>query len=205
MGISTAYPNDISCLSESEMIGRILKGETKHVDELFKPYDIRARSIARRFLRCDCCRIEDVVQEATMKAYLNLNRLRNTARFGSWFLMIVRNMAIDTAKRQNVYADKPVGDDASWDFDSWLMNRPSDTVEPSERMSNADMSRQLKHELKILDRSYGEPLWMLYFEERSYSEIAKILGKPLGTIKSLIHRGKAILRERIYGEATAAA
>ena len=204
MGNCTTCTNGISCLSESEMIDRILKSETQLVDELFKPYDVRARSIARRFLFSDTSRIDDVVQEATMKAYLNLNRLRNRERFGSWCLTIVRNMAIDAAKRENLYIDKPI-DDSTWDFDSWLMNRPCNAVEPSERISLADMAQRLKSELSILDRAYGEPLWMLYFEERSYNEIADILGKPLGTIKSLIHRGKAILRERIYGEATAAA
>lgn len=204
MGNCTTYPNGISCLSETEMIDRILQSETQLVDALFKPYDVRARSIARRFLHCDTSRIDDVVQEATMKAYLNLNRLRKREQFGSWFLTIVRNMAIDAAKRENVYVNKPI-DDSTWDFDSWLMNRPSNAVEPSERISIAEMARQLKQELSVLDRAYGEPLRMLYFEERSYNEIADILGKPLGTIKSLIHRGKAILRERIYGEATAAA
>jgi len=191
-------------MSESRMIDRILKHDTGLVDELFKPYDIRARSIARRFLRGDESRIEDVVQEATMKAYVNLFRLRNLDRFGSWFLTIVRNLAIDAVKRENLYIEKP-GANSDWDFDSWISSQQTHSDEPVERVTSTDMAERLKRELSDLDKIYGEPIWMLYFEDKSYNEISEILGKPLGTIKSLIHRGKAILKDRIYGTAAAAA
>ena len=191
-------------MSESMMIDRILKHETRFVDALFKPYDIRARAISRRFLHNDQARVEDVVQEATLKAYLNLHRLRNKERFGSWFLTIVRNMAIDSAKRENLYIEKPLAN-SDWDFDAWISSRQTTVDEPVERVTRSDMAEKLKLELSSIDKMYGEPIWMLYFEDRSYHEISKILDKPLGTIKSLIHRGKAILRERIYGTAVAAA
>lgn len=191
-------------LLESEMIERILNHETEYVDELFKPYDVRARAIARRFLHGDESRIEDVVQEATMKAYLNLVKLRERNRFGSWFLTIVRNLAIDSAKRENLYLEKP-GNSDEWDFDVWVENRSSKIAEPSEYATKLDLAEKLKRELAILDRTYGEPIWMLYFEDKSYTEIAEILHKPLGTVKSLIHRGKAILKSRIFRDATAMA
>jgi RNA polymerase sigma-70 factor (ECF subfamily) len=190
--------------NEVEMIERILKGEKYLVADLFRPYDVRARAIARRFLHQDESRIEDVVQESTMKAYLNLPKLRNRERFGSWFLTIVRNKAIDSAKRENIYFAQTSGDEEK-DFESWISNQCPFEDEPCEKLNLSELTARMMQELFHLDRTYGEPIRMLYFEDMTYSEIADILHKPLGTVKSLIHRGKAILKDRIYGGTPAAA
>jgi RNA polymerase sigma-70 factor (ECF subfamily) len=190
-------------LSEGEMIERILDGESVYVQDLIKPYEIRARAIARRFLKHDQSRIEDVLQEAVMKAFTNLEKLRNKASFGSWFLTIVRNLSIDAVKRESCYIGNIISD-TEWDLNSWIANTPDESSEPIETTNFVDLLNRMKDELTQLDKTYGDPIRMRYFEDRSYDEIAHRLGKPLGTIKSLIHRGKEILKDRMYANVATA-
>lgn len=182
-------------VNEEAIIERVLAGDTASVCELFGRYDSQAKAIARRFLAWDESRIEDAIQEAMMKAYLNLHRLRDRTKFKHWYFKIVRNISLDCAKRQNIYADFP--DDDSWDYQSWRAFRNNDLDDVPESFFMADVIERVREELDELDSDYGEPIRMRYMEELSYNEIADLLHKPLGTVKSLIHRGKAILKERI--------
>ena len=182
-------------MSDSELVNLILAGDILSIDILFGRYEGRARAIAKRFLICDESRIQDVVQESTMKAYLNLNKLRDRDKFGSWFLRIVRNMAVDSAQGENIYA--PCPNDVDSDFESWASKMSFESADVPERFFTCDLIELVRDELGEIDSMYSDPLRMRYFDELSYSEIAEILDKPVGTIKSLIHRAKSILRERI--------
>jgi len=193
----------IERMSDSELVELILGGDINSIDLLFGRYESRARAIAKRFLLSDSSRIQDIVQEATMKAYLNLSKLRERDKFGSWFLRIVRNLAVDAAQSENMYASCP--DESESDFEDWASNKASVSVEISENLFACDMVDWVREELADIDAMYSDPLRMRYFDELSYSEIAEILDKPVGTIKSLIHRAKSILRERIDAKVTAKA
>ena len=186
---------------DSELVELILAGGIKSIDLLFGRYESRARAIAKRFLMSDSSRIQDVVQEATMRAYLNLGKLRERDKFGSWYLRIVRNLAIDAAQGENIYASCPNDDEL--DFECWASNKASESIEVSEKHLSCDMIEWVREELKDIDSMYGDPLRMRYFDELSYNEIAEILDKPVGTIKSLIHRAKSILKERIDAKVAA--
>ena len=182
--------------AEERMIEDILSGDTSLVSKIFELYETKARTIARRFLGWDESRIEDVIQEAMMKAYLNLNRLRDRGKFENWYLKIVRNIALDSARRQNIYANHP-DDENGKDFESWAAYKNAELKDVPERFFVSDIIEKIKEELEGLDTDYKEPIRLRYMEELSYNEIADILKKPLGTIKSLIHRGKAILRDKL--------
>jgi RNA polymerase sigma-70 factor (ECF subfamily) len=84
---------------------------------------------------------------------------------------------------------------------------PEDAEEPiteetpesllTEALDRQETEERVQQELMNLPDSYRVPLLLLYYDRMSYREMSEKLGLPEGTLKSLVHRGKRILRDRL--------
>src|SRR3954451_17116909 len=144
---------------------------------------------------------EDVTQEAFLSIW------RSTARYdparGSvrgWILGIVRNRAIDALRRTARPAPKLDLDD-----DAVLETRPAEQRTETEAIRR-DTAGRLRQALGLLPREQSRVIELAYFGGFSHSEIADMLGAPIGTIKGRMRLGlekiQATLAERFpEGEA----
>ena len=135
---------------------------------------------------------EDVAQEAFLSIWRSnarFDRARGSVR--SWVLSVVRNRAIDALRRGSGHAPKLDHDD-----ESLLEARPSEDRTESEALRR-ETSRELQGALGELPNDQSQVIQLAYFGGFSHSEIAEMLGMPLGTVKGRMRLGLEKIRVQL--------
>jgi RNA polymerase sigma-70 factor (ECF subfamily) len=140
---------------------------------------------------------EDIVAEAFIRAYVALKGYP-AARIGAlrlraWLYKIAYHEYCRAASRARVTVlplDGPEGEMLA-DLAEDEAQQPEHLVEASERR------QEVEGLLAALPQRYREVVSLYYLEDFSYQEIADLLHQPLGTIKSTLHRGLTLLRQRV--------
>jgi len=125
----------------------------------------------------------DIVQEAFIKSYVNLNGFDTRKKFSSWIYRIVHNEAMNSIKKH--YKETPILED---------MDFPS-TENIEEEFKKKEIKEQVIKCLDKISLMYAEPLELYYLEEKSYEEISDILHIPPGTVAVRLRRAKIIMKK----------
>lgn len=128
----------------------------------------------------------DVLQDIFIKVYRNLNGFDQHLKFSSWIYRIAHNEAISWYRKKNVRPEGHLIADSEELLSFAAGNLDSAELQFDETI-NADV---LHHALQKLDRKYAEVLILRFFEHKEYDEISDILQLPIGSVGTLIHRGK---------------
>ncbi|NCN11842.1 RNA polymerase sigma factor [Candidatus Kaiserbacteria bacterium] len=129
---------------------------------------------------------QDVLQEIFLKAYRNLNGFDTSLRFSSWIYRITHNEAISWYRKQNV---RPEGH-LIGDSDELLMLLKSKEESVDEQFDKMINVKELNKALEKIDEKYREVIILRFFEDKEYEEISDILEIPVGSVGTLLHRGK---------------
>lgn len=152
---------------------------------------------------------EDAAQEAFVTAYRSLASWRGDGPFAAWLTRIAVRIALRQAgKRQTVAwlsptragdprdvsspspADRAM-DRASVDATPW--------TDPAQMTVRAERATEVRAAVTALPEPYREVVALRFFAEASLDEIARQTGRPLGTVKTHLHRGLARLRTQMDG------
>jgi RNA polymerase sigma-70 factor (ECF subfamily) len=141
--------------------------------------------------------IEDLTQETFLRTFRALEYFDSRARLSTWIYTIAHNVAIDHLRRT---AAARV-DSLTWPTiegdDEQEREIPSASLDPEAQLSR-EQSEQLVHDgLAQLPVKYRLPVVYAAIDGLDYPTIAQMLGVPLGTVKTLIFRGKRMLRDEI--------
>lgn len=128
----------------------------------------------------------DVLQEVFIKAYRNLNSFDSSFSFSSWIYRIAHNEAISWFRKKNV---RPEGHLVS-DADDLLTFLSSSNELPDVKFDQHINADEIGRALASIDEKYREPLILRFFEHKEYDEISDILEIPIGSVGTLLHRGK---------------
>lgn len=139
---------------------------------------------------------EDVLQEIFVKVYKNLNGFDTGLSFSSWIYRIAHNEAISWYRKRVVRPEGHLIDDGDTVI-SYIGSSENDTESLFDQEINA---KSLNQALSVLDEKYRSVLILRYFEHKEYEEISDILKIPIGSVGTLVHRGKKRLRELIDEE-----
>ncbi len=131
--------------------------------------------------------VEDVAQEVFIKVYRKLATFRGEARLSTWIYRIARNEAINAAKRARPTTVQL--DEAE--------RLASSSPGPDRHLERRITAKLVEDLLSSLDEQYRVVLELRYMGEKSYAEIAEIMDIPIGTVKTYIHRGKTMLKQRL--------
>ena len=132
----------------------------------------------------------DVLQEIFIKAYKNLNSFDGSFKFSSWLYRIAHNEAISWYRKQKVRPEGNLvaeGDEVL----KLIHNKDPGAEVEFDHLVNQD---ELTRALASIDQKYQEALVLRYFENKEYDEISDILKVPLGSVGTLIFRGKKQLK-----------
>lgn len=134
---------------------------------------------------------EELAQDAFVKAFAALRSFDPAYKFSNWMLRIAHNVAIDHLRK----ARPPVVSMDAHDGGRDLADVLADGREPSafERAARRDFQEDLESALAQLRPEFRRLVVMRYIEDLSYEDIADIVGLPLGTVKSHLHRARAAL------------
>lgn len=138
---------------------------------------------------------QDVLQEVFVKAYRNLNSFDQSLKFSSWLYRIAHNEAISWYRRQSVRPEGHLIDDG----ETTLLFTAADLSTDAAAQARLN-AQELERVLAKLPEKYREVIILRFFEHKEYDEISDILRIPVGTVGTLLHRGKTRLREALRDE-----
>jgi len=177
-------------LADEELMPLIGEKDPEAFEVFYDRHGGVAYSLAYRIVG-EKAAAEDVTQEAFIsiwKSGARFDRARGSVR--SWMLSIVRNRAIDILRSRAGKAPKLTFDD-----DAVLEQRPSEKLTEEEAMRN-ETAGELRGALGELPGEQSKVIELAYFGGFSQSEISRMLGVPLGTVKGRMRLGL----EKIRGE-----
>jgi RNA polymerase sigma-70 factor (ECF subfamily) len=150
-----------------------------------------AFSLAYRIVG-DRATAEEVAQEAFLSIWRSgarFDRTRGSVR--AWTLGIVRNRAIDALRREAGRAPR-----LGFDEESIIENRPADELTDAEALRR-ETARELRGALSDIPRDQSRVIELAYFGGFTHSEIAEMLGEPLGTVKGRMRLGMEKIRSTL--------
>ncbi|MEN9920963.1 MAG: hypothetical protein RL538_856 [Candidatus Parcubacteria bacterium] len=128
----------------------------------------------------------DVLQEIFIKAYRNLNGFDTSLSFSSWIYRIAHNEAISFYRKKNVRPEGHLVGDGDEILGFLASSQEGEEVKFDKVINADEVNRALEH----LDEKYREPIILRFFEHKEYDEISDILEIPIGSVGTLLHRGK---------------
>ena len=135
--------------------------------------------------------VNDLMQEAFMKAFVNINRYNPDYDFGAWICTIAKNTFVDFNRSRRSKALNP---DNNLPLDSRHTNSAQATAPtPEESIINAQQRAQIERYIATLPEDYRQLFIMRFVEEYTYEEIAETLQMKLGTVKTRIFRVRAMM------------
>ena len=128
---------------------------------------------------------EDVAQEVFVRAHYALNEFRGEAQFGTWLYRVAFNHALNVKARARFHRPH-LGEDA-------LASAASADPGPHERLEAARRARALATAIAELPEVYQASLRLHYWMGIGVAEIAVLVGVPVNTVKSYLHRARQLL------------
>jgi len=185
----------VSTVPETASIGRMRRGDHDAFVLVMRQHNQRMFRIARAILKDDG-EAEDMVQEAYIKAFTNLDSLSSMEKMGAWLARITANLAISRSRQlkrqrdviQNVQDNSDTRQTAGTDLESLTDMTP-------ERLAAIGEIRNLvENEIDNLPDGFREVFMLRVVEGMSVDETADVLGVLPPTVKSRLHRARRTLR-----------
>lgn len=179
--------------SEQASDGEIVLQTLKH-KERFGILMVRYEAPLRRYVgRLGVSNYEDqsdVLQDIFIKVYRNLHSFDHKLKFSSWIYRIAHNEAISAFRKKNVRPEGHLVADSEE-----ILSFVSSSLDSAEVMFDREVNADVVNlALLELDDKYREVLLLRFFEHKEYDEISDILQIPIGSVGTLIHRGKKQLQ-----------
>lgn len=181
---------------EETLVEMASKGDLDAFNQLVLSYQDTAFNHAHALLG-DSDIAEDAVQDSFIKAFQKINSVRNGS-FRSWLLKIVTNSAYDTLRRSHRHPTQPLfpvdENGEELESPSWIAD-PKASVQ--EVVEHDELSRNVYKMLDELPDVYRSVITLIDLYELDYTEAARILKVPLGTIKSRLARARLQMQEKL--------
>jgi RNA polymerase sigma-70 factor (ECF subfamily) len=182
-------------LDDSELTRLVLRGDEDAYAHLVRRYEPKLRVYVSQIVG-NAEEARDLVQEAFIRVWSNLDQFNPRYRFSTWLFRIAHNLAIDQLRRRRqTVVSLDVGED---DEGSPLRLDPADPRRgPLGELANLELAESLAREIGRLPEAYRELVTLRHLVGLSYNEIAELKGLPLGTVKNKLFRAHSVLREAL--------
>ena len=183
--------------TDQQLVLRAQKGDTRAFDLLVLKYQGRIATLVARFIN-DATEVEDVTQEAFIKAFRALPKFRGESAFYTWLYRIASNAAKNylVARGRRLQAATDV--DAAEYFDDAESLRDIDT--PENRYFGGELAKAVQATLDGLPDELRIALTLREFDGLSYEEIADVMACPVGTVRSRIFRAREAVDDRAQAQ-----
>jgi len=145
---------------------------------------------------------EDLIQDASLQAFRAFDSFEPGTNFKAWFFRILTNLFYQRYRRRRREPQIAPLEDASELYLYIQASRAGvreDTENPAERVLGALDTEAVGRAIEALPEEYRVVAALYFMEEFSYQEIADMVGCPVGTVRSRLHRGRRMLQKALWG------
>jgi RNA polymerase sigma-70 factor (ECF subfamily) len=186
-------------VSDHELVTRAQQGSERAYRELLGRYERPVFSIVFRMIR-DREQAEDLAQETFVRVFNHIDRYDPKYKFSSWIFKIATNLTIDHIRRKElntVSIDGSRNATTAEQIEATAITIISPDENPEELLEAKELGEEIEQAIGRLRPEYRAAILLRHVEGREYQEIAEIMGLPLGTVKTYIHRGRNELRDTL--------
>ena len=143
---------------------------------------------------------EDLAQETFVKVFNHIDSFNPKYKFSSWIFKIASNLTIDAIRKKDletVSLDGSRNASTPDEIDATRITVESRDENPEEFLEAKELGQEIERAIGELRPEYRTAILLRHVEGRPYEEIAEIMGVPLGTVKTYIHRARGELRETL--------
>ncbi|MFH1372818.1 MAG: sigma-70 family RNA polymerase sigma factor [bacterium] len=182
---------------DTELIAKALNGSQPAFRGLAERHRASVFHIVFKIVR-DNETAQDLVQETFMKAFSSLASYRPEYRFSTWLYKIAANCSIDHLRKKRIQA-------LSLDrqFDDKNGGRSLEVADysyhPGRDLERKEQRIGIEEAIASLPPKYREVIIYRHKDDKSYEEIAELLGIPIGTVKARIFRARELLKKKLKG------
>ena len=180
--------------TDQQLVQRAQRGDLRAFDLLVLKYQGRIAALVSRYVS-DAGEVEDVTQEAFIKAYRALGKFRGDSAFYTWLYRIAANAAKNhlVANGRRPGADATIEDAEGFDEGGML----SESASPEALAMGGELAEVIESALNALPDELKAALMLREFDGLSYDDIADVLGCPVGTVRSRIFRAREAIDQRV--------
>ena len=176
---------------------RVKRGDRAAFAELVGKYRQPLFNFVFRTLR-DETETEDVAQNTFLQVGKSRSRYERTAKFSTWLFTIARNLCLNEIRRRSRHPAESLEEThAEHDDQPSRQYEDKKVFLPTENVLHSELARKIEEALAELPENQRTAILLCRQDEVSYEEIAEILGCSLSATKSVIHRGRETLKEKL--------
>jgi len=169
---------------DGQLVAAALAGNGEAFGTLVVRYERAVYHLCLRTMR-NREEARDATQEAFFKAFRALGTFRPGAKFSTWIFSIAYHACCDRLAKAKRFSDAELPDKAD--------SAPG----PALLAERGDEARALRRAIDELPERYRTVITLYHLQGRQYEEIAKVLGLPMGTVKTHLFRAKELLRKKL--------
>ncbi len=177
-----------SQIADTELVSRILAGETRLFERIIRRYNQRLYRIGMAILEDDT-EAEDAMQVTYIKTYGHLAQFEKRSAFNTWITRIMLNECLARKKKKSIFM--PVN-----------ITQPENSqaiTTPASMLINKELNAVLENAVSQLPEKYRLVFVLREIEELSIKETGETLGIEASNVKVRLNRAKTILRDQLSG------
>jgi len=182
---------------DAALMLRVKQGDEVAFAELVEKYKQPVMNLVYRTLR-DATEAEDVAQNVFVQVHKSAHRYQISAKFSTWLFTIARNLCLNELRRRSRHPAESI-DAAHAEHDDQPAQQFEDNkvVSAPDSLLHGELTEKIEQALAELPENQRLAILLCRQDDLSYDDIAEVLGCSLSATKSLIHRGRETLKQKL--------
>ena len=182
---------------DAALMLRVKRGDRAAFTELVEKYKQPVMNFIFRSLR-DEIEAEDLAQNVFLQVYKSRSRYKQTAKFTTFLFTIARNLCLNELRRRSRHPAESLEETHTDNEDQPARQIEDKTqIAAPENVLHSELADKIEEALNELPENQRSAILLCRQDDLSYEQIAKILRTSLSATKSLIHRGRETLKEKL--------
>lgn len=185
--------------ADAELMLRVKRGDRAAFEELVNKFKQPVMNLVYRTLP-DATEAEDLAQQVFVQVFKSAHRYEAAAKFSTWLFTIARNLCLNEIRRRSRHpAESMDAPGPSSDHEEPPMRQIEDTrsFSPPDALLQSELAAKIEEALAVLPEKQRTAILLCRENELSYEDIAEVVGCSLSATKSLIHRGRETLKQKL--------
>lgn len=182
---------------DAALMLRVRQGDRVAFEALVDKYKQPVMNLAYRTLH-DATEAEDLAQHVFLQVFKSAHRYEVSAKFSTWLFTIARNLCLNEIRRRSRHPAESL-DQSAPEHEELPLRQFEDTktYSPPDSLLYDELEEKIDRALRALPEKQRTAILLCRQDELSYEEIAQVLGCSVSATKSLIHRGRETLKQKL--------
>lgn len=185
--------------SDQVLVERVQAGDKKAFDLLISKYHQRVIRLISRLVR-NPAEVEDIAQEAFIKAYRSIGQFRGDSAFYTWLYRIAVNSAknaLMASNRRPIPMSDLLKSDENEEGEAWPVESAIDFQTPEALLASRQVAQTVDAAIQSLAEDLRTAIMLREIEGLTYEEIAEAMNCPIGTVRSRIFRARETIAKQL--------